>query len=259
MRTLVDWATAHALLDPGHRRSERAWHCMGQKVLSLRPTKDGGLDVRAGIHYSKPAEAPAPFHVAKGSQLLEAERKAVASQVEQGIQERLHGSKHHHPDEHYLQAVIRRAPDLVGVEQPALREVPAWRPKGTPGAWGRGYIDLVGLDGAGDIRLVETKLAKNKDELLILQGLDYFIWSRVYDVPLRARLSSGKGADVVIDYVVAVTPGSTAVELSPYARKQAEALDVPWRFRFVADWFHNPATSLSRPTVTTFPDEVFPT
>jgi hypothetical protein len=36
VRDLVEWATKHPLLDPGHRRSERSWHCMGQRVLSMR-------------------------------------------------------------------------------------------------------------------------------------------------------------------------------------------------------------------------------
>jgi hypothetical protein len=41
-------------------------------------------------------------------------------------------------------AVILRNPTLVGVEQPALRELPAWRPTGEANEWGRGYIDLIG-------------------------------------------------------------------------------------------------------------------
>lgn len=38
---LVEWATDHPQLDSGHRRGERAWHCMGQKVLSIRTTNTG--------------------------------------------------------------------------------------------------------------------------------------------------------------------------------------------------------------------------
>ena len=54
---LAEWATTHPLLDAGHRKGERAWHCMGQKVLSIKPTLHG-LSVVAGIHYSKPDAAP---------------------------------------------------------------------------------------------------------------------------------------------------------------------------------------------------------
>jgi hypothetical protein len=40
---------------------------------------------------------------------------------------------------------------------------------------GRGFIDLIGVDGHGDIRVVETKLAGNLDDLLILQGCHWWV------------------------------------------------------------------------------------
>ena len=64
------------------------------------------------------------------------------------------------------QAVIRRDPAIAGVEQPALRALPAWRPRSNRQGVGRGYIDLAGLDGNGNVRIVETKLATNADDLL---------------------------------------------------------------------------------------------
>jgi hypothetical protein len=38
---LVEWATKEPLLDASHRRGERSWHCMGQKVLSIKGTTIG--------------------------------------------------------------------------------------------------------------------------------------------------------------------------------------------------------------------------
>ena len=52
---LVDWATAQDSLDPSHRRGERAWQCLGQRVLSIKRSKSG-IAVTAGIHYSKEDE-----------------------------------------------------------------------------------------------------------------------------------------------------------------------------------------------------------
>jgi len=59
---------------------------------------------------------------------------------------------------------------------------------------GRGYIDLLGVDGHGDIRIVETKLASNTDDLLICQGLDYYIWALAYRRILIDRLGAADRA-----------------------------------------------------------------
>jgi hypothetical protein len=48
---LVEWAAKEPLLDASHRRSERSWHCMGQKVLSIK-----GHDDRAGHHCRHPLQ-----------------------------------------------------------------------------------------------------------------------------------------------------------------------------------------------------------
>ena len=150
----------------------------------------------------------------------------------------------HRPDEYWLQAVIRRSPGLVGVEQPALRELPAWRPGGDGSAqsWGRGYIDLLGVDGHGDIRVVETKLASNPDDLLVCQGLDYYIWARAYRRVLIDRLGAADRAEFEIHYVIGDTTDGR-IHLSRYLPAQARNLDsaVRWRFQTVHNWFVHPA------------------
>jgi hypothetical protein len=244
---LVEWATTHPLLDNGHRRGERSWHCMGQKVLSIKSTKEGGLAITAGIHYSKPGEAPSPLALAKAEHLTASQLGNVKAQVEEGIEARLHGPPPiHRPDEHWLQAVIRGQPTLVGVEQPALRELPAWRPAGdgSPASWGRGYIDLLGVDGHGDIRIVETKLADNVDDLLVFQGLDYYIWSLAYRHVLTDRLGAPDSSELEIHYVVGATTGGK-IHVSRHAGAQVRSLDpkVHWRFQTIHGWYPTPASA----------------
>jgi hypothetical protein len=240
---LVEWATNEPRLDASHRRGERSWHCMGQKVLSIKVTR-AGLAVIAGIHYSKPGEAPVPVAVGKGESLDPEQLATIKSGVAEGIQARLTGSPPvHRPDEHWLQAVIRRNPGLVGVEQPALRELPAWRPGGDGSArsWGRGYIDLIGVDGHGDIRVVETKLASNPDDLLVCQGLDYYIWAQAYRQALIDRLGTPGQAAFEIHYVIGDTTGGN-IHRSDYLPAQARSIDpdVRWRFQTIHNWFGYP-------------------
>jgi hypothetical protein len=243
---LVEWATKNQLLDPGHRKGERAWHCMGQKVLSIKGT-EGGLNVRGGIHFS--ADTTATAFVKTGETLTVRAFEKVKASVEEGIEARLCGDRFTRPDEHWLQAVIRRDPSLVGVEQPALRELPAWRPRAassvppktgaTSSHWGRGYIDLVGVDGHGDLRLVETKLAENEDDRLILQGLDYYIWARAYEDILQTRLGTPRKSELQVHYVVG-DASDGKIRVSRFTAAQANGLhsDVPWWFQTVRNWFH---------------------
>lgn len=235
---LAEWATTDPLLDASHRRGERSWHCMGQRVLSIKPTTSG-LTITAGIHYSKAEQAPEPLTIGKDQVLDAAQLASVMGQVGKGMVERLEGHPPiHRPDEHWLQAVIRRDPSLVGVEQPALRELPAWRPRDDPSQWRRGYIDLIGIDGHGDIRVVETKIADNKDALLVLQGLDYYVWARAYRDVLLSRLGAQNGAELEIHYVIGADE-DRSVALSPYTAPQALSLDkqIPWHFQHVYNWY----------------------
>jgi hypothetical protein len=101
---LVEWATKEPRLDASHRRGERSWHCMGQKVLSIKGTTIG-LTITAGIHYSKPGEAPVPVTVSKGERLEPAQLAAIKRRVEEATAARLTGSPPiHRPDEHWLQS-----------------------------------------------------------------------------------------------------------------------------------------------------------
>lgn len=231
---LTEWASSNRALDPAHRQSYRAWHHMGQSVLEI--TRRGGVRVRAGLN-EKGATATT-VEVKPGQKLSDVDRAACIAAVKQAMKVRATGS-YCKPDEHWLQAVLRAEPRLAGVEQPALREVPAWRPPSDPDdGLNRGYLDVLGLDGDGDIRVVETKLAANDDTMLIFQGLDYYTWARAYDVALRHRLGAADGAQITLCYLIGATPDAL-VKVSRYAQAQVNALSpsVPAKFVAITDWF----------------------
>ncbi len=234
---LAEWAARHPQLDSGHRRGERSWHCVGQRVLSIKRSSEG-VSITAGIHYSKPGERPTAALLAQGTSLDDSQFEAIKHQVELAVGERVHDNgRFCRPDEHWLQAVIRARPSLAGVEHPALREVPAWRPAATEKRWSRGFIDLVGVDAHGDIRVVETKLARNRDDLMILQGVDYYLWALAYADALRRRLGVSTKSSILLHYLIgADTDGK--IHISPYAADQAAALAIPWRCQH--DWFRRP-------------------
>jgi len=231
---LVEWATTHPDLDATHRAGERSWQFRGQRVLSIM-AKSGGLRVRSGVHYGTGGNDA--VEIPDGTMLACSVLEAIKLQVDGGMDERRSGSvKIHKHDEHWLQAIIRRDPSLVGVEQPAFREVPAWRPStakppSTRG-WGRGFVDLAGVDGHGNIRIVETKLSSNSDDLLIMQGLDYYIWAHAYRDVLGGRLGAPAASRLEIHYVVG-SDVAGKVHISPFIAAQAAALDddVVWRFQ----------------------------
>jgi hypothetical protein len=98
------------------------------------------------------------------------------------------------------------------------------------------------VDGHGDIRVVETKLASNTDDLLVFQGLDYYIWALAYRRILIDRLGAADQAAFEIHYVIGDTTDGT-IHRSGYLPTQARNLDpaVRWRFQTVHNWFGHPA------------------
>jgi hypothetical protein len=162
----------------------------------------------------------------------------VKADIQAGIHQRMFGVAKK-DDEHWLQAVLRRHPEVLGLEQPVLRELPAWRPQGSGKKKGtirgRGFVDLAGLDAAGRLVLVETKLGT--DEMLVLQGLDYYVWANANRGRLTTRLDCGLRVDFEISYCVG-EKGGKEPQLSRHAPGQLSALadDVRWHVQLVSDW-----------------------
>ena len=231
LRGLAEWAAQHPLLEPAHRRDVRAWSCLGQRVLAIsgrtRPRVVAGLDAKSKRALEQTVTGPLSDQLI--ADLKDAVRGGIAN-----AQSKEFGAF----AEHHLQQELRTSPHVLGLEHPVLREVPAWRPTGGPKPLGRGYIDLAGLDALGDLVLVETKLAA--DEMLVMQGLDYWIWAhvpanrgwllqRLHADPARAQLR--------LLYAVGDKSGGTPV-LSRYCRVHLAALepDVDWRIAFLTSW-----------------------
>ncbi|WP_456598805.1 hypothetical protein [Blastococcus sp. SYSU DS0616] len=251
---LMRWAGTQENLDPAHRRGIRAWQCRGQRVLRIERSRRG-LTIVAGIDWgaTSPHETPEPLTIT--GPLTPAELSAVTERVQAGCEQRLAGVARK-PDEHWLQAVLRRQPEALGLEQPVLRELPAWRPRGSSGSRGeqsrgRGYVDLVGLDATGTLVLVETKLGG--DNMLVLQGLDYRIWAEANRSRLTARLDCRRDVPFEIAYCVGGKDGG-APTWSRHAVAQLQALapDLRWHVQEVTHWFDD-RPSCRRGPLRTFP------
>jgi hypothetical protein len=158
-------------------------------------------------------------------------------------------------DEHLLQSVLRRFPAAVDIEQQVMREVPAWRPTDNVRPWARGYIDLVGLDGNGDIVIAETKIEKNADPLFVLQGLDYYIWAQAYRSALVGRLGAAESARIRLNLVVGAHSAGTP-HIPRYTRALAAALDenVVWSAQVVRNWAESDPRPTGEPLALVDPD-----
>jgi hypothetical protein len=245
---LMRWAGEHPNLDPSHRRDVRAWQCRGQRVLRIKRTRQG-LDVVAGIDWGATSPHPTPDALAITGPLTTEQLSRLKGDVENGCGERMSAGDPaddmsagiaHSANEHWLQAVLRRHPERLGLEQPVLREVAAWRPTGslksTQGkARGRGFVDLAGLDDTGVLTLVETKL--DEDDMLVLQGLDYRIWAEANLARLAARLDCQPHIPIEICYAVA-SKGDGEPKWSRHAAAQFDALapDIGWHVQHVTGW-----------------------
>lgn len=247
IRQLADWAARHEALQPAHRSNLRAWTCQGMRVLTLKRARAGvavtaGIDANASPAHTLTWTASTPI----------SELATVRAAVEKGIAE-AHNNTHGPYEEHHLQELLRLKPHLLGLEHPVLREVAAFRPSIGPKP-GRGYIDLAGLDGNGDLVLVETKLGG--DDMLVLQGLDYWIWASnpANKNWLTGRLDADpRRAQLKLLYAVGGRMG-TVPRLDKYAQAQLHALhpSVDYRLALIDRWkTANPSVRFTDGTSTT--------
>ena len=223
---VIDWASVAPRVDRVERPKYVAWHVAGRQVLKVTPTAKG-LNVVAGVVSTKPDDwdpivqhkltAPAEDHVQHA--LIAAASKAASN--------RLAGDDAGHR-EHRLQAALQ--PERLGLEPGWRREFPARR----PGSDRAAFIDFLAKDPVGRVHVVETKIGP--DEMLVLQGLDYWLWCRANTDHIGGVLDAGPGRPPVIDFVVAPKlPGGEPISI--YTAAQAEALhrDIEWRFTVVDD------------------------
>jgi hypothetical protein len=245
---LEEWANSQPDLTARHEKSYRTWRCQGLILLSIQRRRTSLL-VKSGVHHAKAAEGRQLPDVLTltNRNLTSAELEMIKSRVRAGIKAKLSGHLQGFR-EHQMQATLAQYPAEVGwSERPRLeREFPARRPGSGPA-----YIDFLRMDDHGILHIVETKIGH--DEMLVLQGLDYWIWAQAnmgllahhFKVPVISR--------VVIDYVVGPKDGKqnpadvTDALLSPYTPAQLEVLDkdIDWQVHLCTGWAtSNPAMTL---------------
>ena len=242
---LVRWANEAPGLKPAHRTSYLAWHCDGRGVLRIQRTRTG-LAVVAGVDATKPSEIlPEPVHLELATALTPLQFHGAVSAVSAAAVKRLQGIDAANA-EHRLQSMLE--PRDVGLLV-WDREFPAWRPSG------RAFIDFLGVDGHGVVHVVETKIGP--DEMLVLQGLDYWIWATAHAGDLQEHFGLEHRPRVAIDFVVAgKMPGDAAIGVYTAAQAEALAGEISWRFHPVRGWpdaeapkpYRLPARTLPVPT-----------
>lgn len=242
---LVAWLEdpARGLVEAS-RGSYRAWHIEGRQILRIERTRSG-LRIVGGVNYSKPVgDQRPPVKTDITGPLTTVDLGALQAAVEWAIARRLDGSDDTHL-EHRLQSRLK--PAHLQLDQ-WDRERPAVRAGGA-----LGFVDFLGVDTKGRVHVVETKIGP--DPMLVLQGLDYWIWATAHRKTLSEHFERQVTA-VAIDYVVAPKSGKKKA-LSPYTKAIATALDggVSWRFWTVGGDWATGDPSLQKHPVRTVPDQ----
>lgn len=222
---LVDWANSTPGLHAAPRSQYLSWHCDGRQVLTIR-RRGGGLKLVAGLDANQPASGAEPAIVTIDRPLTRAQTLRLMAAAAGAAANRLEGVDVGHA-EHLLQA--RLAPRHIGLVD-WRREFPAVRPGSK-----RAFIDFLGVDGRGNVHVVETKIGP--DERLTLQGLDYWTWATAHARELRRAFGLTRVPRIHLDFVVAEKSDGDGFT-SIYTPAQAEALDgeIPWRFHTVSGW-----------------------
>ena len=231
---LAAWAEDHLQLRPAHRNGRWAWHCQGRSVLRISRGA-GELVIQAGVDTAGGGGRFAPPVELRVTGELTADQLAqVCLVVEAAIEQRQAGADRQ-PSEHWLQAVLRDCPELLGLQDgPVLRELPAFRPEAGM-AMRCGFVDLVGVTQDGRIGVVETKLGS--DPMLVLQGLDYWTWVTAHGKELANEL--GADPDRGVELIFAVDAKDGTPRVSPHMAAQARTLagEIRWRIVGLEDWF----------------------
>jgi hypothetical protein len=250
---LAAWADGHPLLRPAHRNGYRAWHCRGRSVLRIA-TGATGVVIQAGVDGTDGGPRfPAPLELHVTDELAPDQLERVCRAVEAAVDQRLTGADQR-PSEHWFQAVLRDAPEVLGLRRGnVLRELPAFRPEaGT--ALRRGFADLVGVTREGRIAVVETKLGA--DPMLVLQGLDYWTWATAHRKELATRLGLDPAGEPEVELVLGVDARDGSPRIGRHLAAQAQALAgaVRWRIVAVEDWFAERPRAIRLPARTLPPE-----
>lgn len=241
---LLDWARAESNLTHINRKSYVAWHCRGRQVLAIQRTGKG-LSITAGVNYKKPTldkpdhkkptlDRPKPVVELVTSSITGDQLSRIRTAVEAAVRGELAGNDATN-EEHRLQHALASNVGLLNLRE-VRREFPAARP-GTP----RAYIDFLGLDASGGLHIIETKIGE--DAMIVLQGLDYWVWVSAHIKELERYFGVPKFSSIAVDFVVGPKKKANAL-VDDYTITLASVLcaEVSWRFHRVEGWRTPPPT-----------------
>ena len=163
--------------------------------------------------------------------LSEDELSWLKADVGGAVEEMLAGMGGRYP-EHRLQAMIaRQEPPILGL-QSLVAECPAWRPYERP--HGRAFLDFLGVDEKGTLHVLETKVGG--DVMMVLQGLDYWIWATANWDALAEEFVLEDRPKVEVDFLVSEKGTDDVLGLYSEAEAKALATEVVHRFWKISNW-----------------------
>lgn len=229
---LLSWISQQQAVVTAHRFSYRSWHFGGRQVLRLIRSKRH-LEIVAGVDHRNPGvDQRSPVSLRIDRPLSPEELDRIVEAVGHAIDDRRVNTDSSN-DEHRLQEALSVAclADLPLARHG--REFPAFRFRG--GSKTRSFIDFLGPDPNGGLQVIESKIGP--DEMLVLQGLDYYIWALAHRRDLEALFGATEGAPILIDYVVGRQSADGPL-VHPFTMAQARALSADVRVRFweVSGW-----------------------
>lgn len=232
---LEAWADNHPRLVHAHRQGYRAWVCDGLMVLRIQRSRDGLL-ITTGVGCSRPlGKQRVADRWAVSAPLSVTEFDAIRSRVSAGVTDRLAVDDSSYGEQLVQTTLIRHARQLGWSGRDPLRDFPVVRPGGDAG-----LIDLLWLDEGNCLHVVTSRV--DTDDLMVLQGLDHWIWVTANRSALAQHLGIADISGLKLDFVVAEPNGRRPLPkarvLSPYVPAQLEALgpDIEWEVHRLSEW-----------------------
>lgn len=204
------------------RKTYCAWHVLGRQVLKITKSKTG-LNITAGVDAKnvKANRRPVKFKISEN--LTSSQYFEIVAAVSLAALDRLSKSDDGHA-EHHLQSIL--CPEdfsLAGWrKEVAVRRV----------SLKLGFIDFLGWDAKDRLHIVETKIGS--DSMLVLQGLDYWLWCTANKKELNDWLEIDSAKLPCIRFVVQLDEvGANAISIYTAAQLEALHRDIDWRFSTV--------------------------
>jgi len=237
VQELASWLGAQSEIDVEHRKTYAAWKCAGKIVLRIGKSR-GKLNLSAGIQYSDPEKAPVKITCSEA--LSEDDLSRLKAGVSGAVDAMPKGMGGLYP-EHRLQSTIaRQVQPILGLAAQPVPEYPAWRPYVRP--HGRAFLDFLGVDEKGTLRCLETEVGG--DVMMVLQGLDYWIWATANWDALAPEFGLDDCPKVEVDFLI--SEKGTDEWLGPYSEAQSNALapEVIHRFWKISSWEQGTAPAI---------------